>query len=204
MAARTAGLLVLLLPAWVVPAAQAQSATFEVIAVNTTGCSSGQFSMFVERAGLDGGDAYIVRTVVTVGGLIYMNEQAAVSVNGLSGWNVFNNFTYGAVPNPGTYPIPSNQKMRVDFTLERPKGAILYAWRLIVDGCNTGNILYNGLFSHYDVDADGETSPLTDGLLILRYMFGFRGATLVTLAVGVNCTRCDAPSIEAFLASHHL
>jgi hypothetical protein len=50
-----------------------------------------------------------------------------------------------------------------------------------------------------DVDGDGLVQPLTDGLLILRYDFGFRGATLVSGAVAGNCTRCDAPSIEAYL-----
>jgi hypothetical protein len=42
--------------------------------------------------------------------------------------------------------------------------------------------------------------PLTDGLLILRYLFGFRGATLIGSAVGGGCARCDAPSIEAYIA----
>ena len=73
-----------------------------------------------------------------------MNENATISVNGLSGWNVFNNFTYGPVPNPGTSPMPSGQQMRLDFTLARPVGTTLYAWTLVVDGCDTGNILFNG------------------------------------------------------------
>ena len=52
-----------------------------------------------------------------------------------------------------------------------------------------------------DVDGDGQILPLTDGLLTLRYEFGFRGATLITAAVGPQCTRCDAPSIVAYLDS---
>ncbi len=52
----------------------------------------------------------------------------------------------------------------------------------------------------FDVDGNGTTDPLTDGLLALRYLFGFRGATLITGAVGMGCTRCDAPAIEAYLA----
>jgi hypothetical protein len=53
-----------------------------------------------------------------------------------------------------------------------------------------------------DVDGDGEVEPLTDGLLLLRYMFGFRGATLITGAVDLqHCTRCTAPAIEAYLAT---
>jgi hypothetical protein len=130
---------------WIsVPAILAVGETFQVVSVNTVGCNSGNFGMTVERANLDGG-SYTVHTIVTVGGLIYMNEAASISVNGLSGWNVFNNFTYGAVPNPGTYPIPAGQEMRLDFLLERPIGNVLYSWTLIVDGCDTGNIIYNGL-----------------------------------------------------------
>jgi hypothetical protein len=52
-----------------------------------------------------------------------------------------------------------------------------------------------------DVDGDGMIQALTDGLLILRYDFGFRGSTLITGAVGAACSRCDAPSIEAYLGS---
>ena len=53
-----------------------------------------------------------------------------------------------------------------------------------------------------DIDGNGVKSPLTDGLLALRYLFGFRGATLINGAVDtVNCTRCTAVAIEAYLAS---
>jgi hypothetical protein len=55
--------------------------------------------------------------------------------------------------------------------------------------------------STLDVDGNGVIEALSDGLLVLRYEFGFRGATLITGAVAANCTRCDAPSIEAYLAS---
>jgi hypothetical protein len=55
--------------------------------------------------------------------------------------------------------------------------------------------------SFVDVDGNGRFEPLADGLLMLRYAFAFRGAVLVNDAVGSGCTRCDAPSIEAYLAS---
>jgi hypothetical protein len=52
-----------------------------------------------------------------------------------------------------------------------------------------------------DIDGDGEAEPLTDGTLITRWLFGFRGATLVTGAVDhEHCTRCDAAAIETYLA----
>jgi hypothetical protein len=52
----------------------------------------------------------------------------------------------------------------------------------------------------FDVDGNGSTNPLTDGLLVLRFLFGFTGETLVTGAVDLaGCTRCDAAAIEAYL-----
>jgi hypothetical protein len=54
-----------------------------------------------------------------------------------------------------------------------------------------------------DADGSGTASPLTDGLLVLRYLFGFRGATLTTGAVDIsNCTRCTAPAIETHIAGN--
>ena len=52
-----------------------------------------------------------------------------------------------------------------------------------------------------DVDGNGQVDALTDGLLILRYEFGFRGAALINDAVGDGCTRCTALGIEAYLES---
>ena len=50
-----------------------------------------------------------------------------------------------------------------------------------------------------DIDANDATEPLTDGLLVLRYLFGFRGATLINGVVGPGCTRCLAEPIEDYL-----
>lgn len=43
-----------------------------------------------------------------------------------------------------------------------------------------------------DVDEDGETKPLTDGLLIIRYLFGFQGQSLVSGAVGPGSDLLDS------------
>ena len=43
-----------------------------------------------------------------------------------------------------------------------------------------------------DVDEDGETKPLTDGLLIIRYLFGFQGQSLVSGAVGPDSDLSDS------------
>ncbi len=48
---------------------------------------------------------------------------------------------------------------------------------------------------------NGAVEPLTDALLILRYLFLFRGSTLITGATGTGCTQCTAPLIEANIAA---
>ena len=55
-----------------------------------------------------------------------------------------------------------------------------------------------GLFS-LDVDVDLETKALTDGLLIIRHLFGFTGDSLVGGAIGSNATQVDAEAISASL-----
>jgi hypothetical protein len=54
-------------------------------------------------------------------------------------------------------------------------------------------------FAVLDVDANGAVQPLTDGLLVLRHLFGFTGATLINNALGGGCTRCLAPDITTYL-----
>ena len=50
-----------------------------------------------------------------------------------------------------------------------------------------------------DIDGDGQFNPLTDGLLLIRYMQGLRGGALVAGAVGVGATR-DTAAIQAYLS----
>jgi len=50
-----------------------------------------------------------------------------------------------------------------------------------------------------DVDDDGDTVALSDGLLLVRYLFGFRGDALISNAVGQGANRSDAATIVAHL-----
>jgi hypothetical protein len=50
------------------------------------------------------------------------------------------------------------------------------------------------------VDSNGVTDALTDGLLIIRYLFGITGDALTANAVASNCTRCDNNAIESYLS----
>jgi hypothetical protein len=58
----------------------------------------------------------------------------------------------------------------------------------------------NGLGMTLDVDGNGEPADaLTDGLLFLRYLFGFTGTTLTDNATAPDCDRCDAAEIIPYL-----
>jgi glucose/arabinose dehydrogenase len=50
-----------------------------------------------------------------------------------------------------------------------------------------------------DVDADGTHDPFTDGLLVLRKMFGLAGAPLATAALSSEAQRTDPTEIAAYL-----
>ncbi|HCD26057.1 MAG TPA: hypothetical protein DER02_00960, partial [Gammaproteobacteria bacterium] len=52
-----------------------------------------------------------------------------------------------------------------------------------------------------DIDGDGATTALTDGLLLIRYLFGFSGDALVNGAVGTGATRTTATQIETYINS---
>ena len=51
-----------------------------------------------------------------------------------------------------------------------------------------------------DVDNDGLVNPATDGILVVRYLLGMRGAALIDgLPIPANAERRDAASITAYL-----
>jgi hypothetical protein len=52
-----------------------------------------------------------------------------------------------------------------------------------------------------DIDANGNVDALTDGLIILRYLFNLRGDNLVNGAVAENAMRTDPADVEAYIQS---
>ncbi len=56
-----------------------------------------------------------------------------------------------------------------------------------------------GSFSDLNVDGNGVTDALTDGVLIIRYLSGFRGQQLVQDALAPDATRTDPTEIVEFL-----
>jgi hypothetical protein len=57
----------------------------------------------------------------------------------------------------------------------------------------------SGLGMTLDIDGNTTLGALTDGLLILRFLFGFTGAQLTGGVVGDGCSRCDAGTIGPYL-----
>ena len=50
-----------------------------------------------------------------------------------------------------------------------------------------------------DIDDDGRTDALTDGLLAFRYMFGLSGAPLINGIIGQDASRVTSSEIEDYL-----
>ena len=55
---------------------------------------------------------------------------------------------------------------------------------------------------YLDIDADGQTDALTDGLLLLRHLFGFQGYNMTEGAIGATATRraADHSIIHTYIA----
>lgn len=51
----------------------------------------------------------------------------------------------------------------------------------------------------FDADGNGEVTALTDGLLVLRHLFGFFGSALTIDLVESDCSICDASAISSKL-----
>ena len=66
--------------------------------------------------------------------------------------------------------------------------------------CDIGAVESVGMVT-LDIDGDGEVSALGDGLLILRYLFGFTGDTLVNGAVTIGAPRSTPAAVIAYLAT---
>ncbi|MDC3105955.1 DUF5011 domain-containing protein, partial [Gammaproteobacteria bacterium] len=52
-----------------------------------------------------------------------------------------------------------------------------------------------------DIDDNGSIDALTDGLLILRYLFGLSGNTLTNGVIGSNANRTDNVQIESYIST---
>lgn len=53
--------------------------------------------------------------------------------------------------------------------------------------------------SQLDIDGDGKSKPLLDGLLLIHYLFVFSGDSLVSGAIGSDAARNTAEAVEAYI-----
>jgi hypothetical protein len=53
-----------------------------------------------------------------------------------------------------------------------------------------------------DIDNDGEIGALTDGLMLLRYLFGLEGEMITNQAVGPNANRSSHEAIQAYIEGY--
>jgi len=134
-------------------AAQAASPSWIIQGISRVGCTDGDIDLPVKFS--TGSVDYVAHTTVTVNGLVYMNEGTGSS-DGETSWGVFDIFSYGAVPNPGTWPIPAGQAVKIRIQLEKPKGTVLTSWTMVMQSCDRGAILYNGPTA---LDKDGDYVP---------------------------------------------
>ena len=130
--------------------AQAVGETFKVISKRRRPAPTAHSRCRSEGiANPDNGAPYTMRTVATVDGLVYHErggrhlDQRPRRLDALQS----NISPTAAIFGGDVVEIAPNKQLRVDLTLERPMGTVLYAWTLVVDGCNTGQIRYNGLTS---------------------------------------------------------
>ncbi|MBC6422793.1 MAG: putative Ig domain-containing protein, partial [Hormoscilla sp. SP12CHS1] len=52
---------------------------------------------------------------------------------------------------------------------------------------------------NFDIDGNGETDALTDGIVVMRYLFQFSGDALINGVIGVGATRTTALEITNYL-----
>jgi Zn-dependent metalloprotease len=55
------------------------------------------------------------------------------------------------------------------------------------------------MYSNADIDNSGQVDALTDGLLLLRYLFGLRGDSLIAAVVAETAERSTAVAIEGYI-----
>jgi hypothetical protein len=132
-------------------------------------------------------DAWIVRDIGRTVPWTLAVEGSAIDTGTVASGDQFSR----AHPDGTSQSVELAAGDTVDFVLNTPGGGVpgdLVGTRLRLEALGI------------DVDGDGSVEPLTDGLLVLRYLFGFTGTSLTLGAVDLtNCTRCDAVSIDAYL-----
>jgi Glucose / Sorbosone dehydrogenase len=69
----------------------------------------------------------------------------------------------------------------------------------VADFGGTINRITSTLGPSLDIDLNGSFDAATDGMLLLRYLLGFRGDSLITGAIGASANRATAQGVVTYL-----
>lgn len=136
--------------------------SWAVVDVISTGCNSGDFGF--DTVFFNVTSPAFAHTTADAGGDRYMNEQFdyIASFGGHTDarpddWFLFDLDDGGASgPTTGTWPIPDDTPVTVNFMIRDAfDGTLQFQRRVVVDGCNTGNIVSNVV-----VNVGGPSQPI--------------------------------------------
>jgi hypothetical protein len=116
-------------------------------------------------------------------------------------WSILT--TSGAVSNAASFELGADQDASTFTITGVTEGDTIK----VVATPTTGSAYESGEISivstaaafDYDVDKNGKADALTDGLLIIRYLFNIKGSNLINSAVANDATVKDSATIEAYL-----
>lgn len=115
---------------------------WSIDSVTAFGCDTGNILLGVTFSGLDGVGPYDQQTIAAVAGETYMNQLGNfVNVDGSYGWGIFSDSSGG--PIDGTYPMPNDTNVDMQFILYDPTDTAVWQCNVVMDACNTGNMISN-------------------------------------------------------------
>lgn len=138
--------------------------TWSIDSVVSFGCNDSDITLQVTFSGLDGIGPYDQQTIVQAAGATYMNQLGNFVNSDLTGnWAIFSDSTGG--PTDGVFPMPADTNIDMQFILYDPNDVPIYQCDVVMDACNTGNLISN------TCGAPTPTMPV-QALLVLTLVLG--------------------------------
>ncbi len=155
--ARLLSVAILVGASWLTPtpasAAPDTTPRFDVTAITGTGCAAIATSFEMESKNF-AGTKHVIRTTVRADGLTFMDEGVELDSDDAWSWSLYASTSYGPVADQGTWPLPPDTPVYVQFNVEQPKGTVLSTQRVVFDSCNTAGVLYLGRDKCPTIDID--------------------------------------------------